>query len=189
MRKNYTESRIALPSARIKARALLKRVDIEEFDVNTDPTTGQAVLWFRTKKGKEIEIRCTSQKNGSGNLAAIMLWLHSRIINLERGIETFDNAFAGYLRLTGSTEQVYGRGPQQPTNLTQAELQAMRTLGIEAIDSWIVMGEKFKSLAKTFHPDRAMDEVHRVELEKKMSEINTAWDILCKGDFDRMEKQ
>jgi hypothetical protein len=42
----------------------------------------------------------------------LYVWLKGRIINMERGIENFDEAFSSYLKLEGSTSTV--DAPQTP---------------------------------------------------------------------------
>ena len=80
------------------------------------------------------------QENITDNLAAVEQFLHYRVLGIERGIETTEQAFAGYEALPDLSN-------------------------IEKDDPYLVLGfsekvdietakAKFKKLAKMHHPDR-----------------------------------
>jgi molecular chaperone DnaJ len=53
-------------------------------------------------------------------------------------------------------------------------------LGVQPEDGADVIKERYRKLAKQFHPDRAAD---KASAEKRMREINEAWEIL--GDEEK----
>jgi len=79
------------------------------------------------------------QKNASHNLAAIEQFLHYRVLGIERGIETSEQAFAGYEALPdfsdgklGDPYLIFGFKKKVPIDEVR---------------------KKFKLLAKQYHPD------------------------------------
>ena len=179
MKTNYTVITKSIPTARNEAVRLLARIDVFESDVLLDRTTGTAILWFRQSNGKEVEMRCSSQRTPSGNLAAVILWLKSRVINLERGIEKLDNAFSGYLLLTGSTDPRYVRATGNSV-FNPEELNALKVLQLEVTVTAPEIESQYKLLVKTWHPDRAMTEDKQV-YTSKVAEINAAYSLLKKN--------
>lgn len=178
MKTNFTTRAIGLPTARNSAVRLLSRIDIHESDVLLDRISGTAILWFHQKNGKDVEIRCSSQRTPSSNLAAVIIWLKSRVINVERGIETIDNAFSGYLKLTGSTDIRYASGNGI---FNQEERLALKTLDLNENATLSEIEDKYKLLIKTWHPDRAIDIEHKKAMDDKTSEINSAYSLLKKN--------
>jgi len=177
MKTNFTAMQKSLPSARNEAVTLLARIGVHESDVLLDRNTGTARLWFHQNNGKEVEIRCSSQRTSSGNLAAVIIWLKSRVINVERGIETLDNAFSGYLRLTGQTFEQQG----VVSNEENAELSktfAVLELSLEASNEEIK--RKYKLLAGMYHPDNTRMDENKPVYEEKMSTLNAAFDQIKK---------
>ncbi len=172
---------ISHPTARNNAAALLRRIDVYESDVMLDRASGTARLWFHQKNGKEVEIRCNSQRTPSANLAAVVIWLKSRVINVERGIETLDNAFSGYLAIEGHTFAQEGVISEQ-----KSIDKEYGVLDLSSNCSDIELKQRFLKLAGMYHPDRAMNggtmnEVDILLHEKKMTELNQAYNKIKKA--------
>jgi len=181
MKKNYTQTQISLPTARNNAVRLLNRIDVHESDVLLDRVSGEAILWFRQKNGKEIEIRCKSQRNPSSNLAAVLIWLKSRVINVEREIENLDNAFSGYLRLTGASDPRYASANNTVNSFSFEEKGALKAFQLSESVTAPEIDAQYKLLVKTWHPDRAMVDEDKIKMSAKVAEINAAYTLLKKN--------
>ncbi len=89
------------------------------------------------------------QRNASNNLAAIEQFLHYRVLGIERGIETTEQAFAGYEALPD-----YSNGKIEDPYLV---FGFREKVSIEEIR------KKYKILAKRYHPDVNPDEKSQKE--------------------------
>jgi len=79
------------------------------------------------------------QDNYTNNLAAIEQFLHYRVLSIERGIETIEQAFKGYEAL--------------PDYTTEQNFNPYTALGFKEEKSFDECNKKYRELAKRFHPD------------------------------------
>ncbi|MBL8600833.1 MAG: hypothetical protein JNK72_02820 [Myxococcales bacterium] len=83
-----------------KLTRLEKRLGLRELQVapGAGAETGGYTVSFRYGDAT-VRRTCSTQPTPSGNLACLALWLEDRARNLERGIETFAEAFADSMAL------------------------------------------------------------------------------------------
>ena len=86
--------------------------------------------------GKEYELTCNLGEDYSENLNYIEILIHNRVLGIERGIENVETSFAGYAALPDFS------------NMTPR-----KTLGVGENATLEECRDKFKQLAKVYHPD------------------------------------
>lgn len=120
-------------------RTWLMRVGVADSDITI--ITGEEGEGARVSyvfEGQTYSVISVSQEEITTNLAAVELVIHSRVLSIERKIETLEQAFAGYKQLPATA----GSGKT-----------AYDTLGlIEGADFEIVKAV-YKRLVQTHHPD------------------------------------
>lgn len=73
-------------------------VDNKDIQIETDVRSGHAVVNYKLL-GQHYSVKSIRQPTATDNLAAIELLVHNRVIGIERGVESHDQAFAGYAAL------------------------------------------------------------------------------------------
>ena len=139
----------------------LAKIGVFTSDISWDAIGGQALISFEYK-GKRIEKTLKTQPDARRNLQALHIWLKDRIKNMERGIESFDQSFSGYLKLGGEIG-----GPSVNTILTPYQ-----KLGVQPTDDQKTIEREFKRQAFLWHPDKHQNDV---VAEERFKEINGAW--------------
>jgi hypothetical protein len=81
-----------------KLTSLAKRLGVAGVKLGEGDRENSARLGF-TLGNARIERVCDTQPSREANLACLLLWLEDRARNMERGIETFTEAFADSLAL------------------------------------------------------------------------------------------
>jgi len=86
-----------------KVTRLRERLGLEDvtFTEGTGLDAGSVSLRF-VVLGRRVERTCATQPTASANSACLALWLEDRARNLERGIESFEEAFADCLVLAAN---------------------------------------------------------------------------------------
>ena len=99
-RKSIYRGSMTSTEAREKLERLRERLGLTDLEIieGRGPDAGVVTLRFHSGETR-IERRCTTQPSAEGNLACLALWLEDRARNLERGIETFHEAFADSIAL------------------------------------------------------------------------------------------
>jgi hypothetical protein len=95
-----------------KAMKWLERINVAKSSVEFDYVRTEA--WASVSfiyNNKEYTFKSTKQRGYKENLKAIELFLHSRVISIERGIEEFEQAFKGYEQLTYRNDVVTNDNP------------------------------------------------------------------------------
>lgn len=115
------------------AKNWLKRIGIVESDINF-ASDGAATTIEYVLDGKRYAFTSFLQESDKNNWAAVEQFLHSRVIGIERGIESKEKAFEGYVQLEDKTNPraLFGL----TGDFTRHELDA-----------------RYKTLAKKHHPD------------------------------------
>ena len=112
-------------------------------------------------KGQDYELSTAKASVYTKNLHFIELLIHSRVLGIERGIETLEQAFAGYTALPDYTNA-----------------SPFQVLGVPENSSLDLCKKKFKQLAKLYHPDVNEDEgSHFLRLKNALEAI-----IILKND-------
>ena len=94
-----------------KIARLRERLGLEEvtFTEGTGLDAGSVSLRFMVL-GRRVERTCATQPTPAANSACLALWLEDRARNLERGIETFEEAFADCLVLAANDDNDAAKG-------------------------------------------------------------------------------
>lgn len=100
-RLNLYRGEMSALEAREKLTRLEKRLGLGELRVEPvkGAETGAMAVSFRYGEAR-VSRTCGTQPTSDANLACLALWLEDRARNLERGIETFAEAFADSMALT-----------------------------------------------------------------------------------------
>lgn len=102
--------------AREKLQRLAERLSL--LDLHLEPgrglDAGSVSMTFRFG-GARVERTCATQPTLDGNVACLALWLEDRARNLERGIETFAEAFADSMVLA-TNDNAAPAGPSMRVN-------------------------------------------------------------------------
>lgn len=109
----------------IKYQAIkwLARIGVAKSDIDFDYIRVEA--WAEIEfvlDNKVYKFKSTKQKTFKQNLKAIEIFLHNRVVNIERGIEEFKTAFSGYAQLEDKSQEAY---INPYSNLSEKEIKAM----------------------------------------------------------------
>ncbi len=119
-------------------RNWLTRLGVQQSDIKINLSDGTAQVEYIIKH-IIYQFSSTLQKNASCNLAAVEQFLHYRVLGIERGIETTEQAFAGYEALPD-----YSNGKIENPYIV---------FGFQEKVPFEQVKSKFKELAKRYHPD------------------------------------
>lgn len=103
-------------------------------------------------KGKDYLLTCKKECKYGENLKFLEILIHSRVIGIERGIETLEQAFAGYTALTFSSTPRAILGVAETATKEQCE-------------------DAFRRWAKTSHPDVGGSPEQFARVNKAIQEI------------------
>ena len=117
-------------------RSWLARIGVQQGEISIRNSNDLVEVEYVLNKKKYI-FSSHMQKNIQSNLAAVEQFLHYRVLGIERGIESAEQAFAGYEALPDFT------GSEDP----------YAVLGVNTTDNLEQIRSKFKELAKKYHPD------------------------------------
>ena len=95
--KKVTSSRSS-STLKSNIRNWLSRIGVQQPDIQISSDYREADVSY-ILKGRKYQFRSDMQDNEANNLAAVELFLHGRVLSIERGIETEEQAFAGYTAL------------------------------------------------------------------------------------------
>lgn len=98
VRKNLYRGSMTREQAQDKLTRIAKRLGLTGLKVTAGEPKGSARVGF-TFKSARVERTCATQVSFEANLACLALWLEDRARNMERGIETFAEAFADSMAL------------------------------------------------------------------------------------------
>ena len=118
-------------------RRWLERLGVQQPDIKIRTANERAEVEYVLNKNI-YSFSSTMQESLTNNLAAVEQFLHYRVLGIERGIETTEQAFAGYMAL-----------PDPSTAKDPYEV-----LGFKGRVSLEEAKAKFKQLAKLHHPDK-----------------------------------
>lgn len=153
-----------ITTIRAEIRELLARIGIYTYIIDWNNEENWARISFEYN-GKKIEKILKTQTSSRNNLQALKCWLHDRIKNMERGLETFEESFSGYLKLEGS----FDKAEHAKTPYT--------ILGVTETDDMAGIEREFKRQAFLWHPDKHQNDVIA---EERFKEINEAWQKIKK---------
>lgn len=111
VRKNLYRGSMDRDQAMEKLRRAAQRIGATELKVTAGGPQGSARVAFAIRGGR-IERTCATQPTYDANLACLALWLEDRARNIERGIESFSEAFADSMTLAivgGDPRQIEGK--------------------------------------------------------------------------------
>jgi hypothetical protein len=97
-KRNIIQTKASVQDTLEDLKPYIQRLGISllDFSYKLDPDTNEASISFR-KGGQVYQKSCSSQKTLSGNFRALFVWFKGRVVNYEREIETFDEAFGSHL--------------------------------------------------------------------------------------------
>lgn len=121
-------------------RKWLTRINIANSDIQIETGDGVATVKY-VAEGKQYSFTSVLQKDERANLAAVEQFLHYRVLGIERGIESLEQAFAGYVALPDKTD------------FTSFSLQELR------------------AMLSTYHPDTSTGEADVGLFNKVLDEI------------------
>jgi hypothetical protein len=75
-------------------RAWLHRIGVQNPDIQIDTSDGAGVTY--RLNGKTYRFKSVMQPSPTANLTAVEMFLHNRVLGIERGIETTEEAFKAY---------------------------------------------------------------------------------------------
>lgn len=97
-RKNLYRGTMTREQAEKKLERLAKRLALSNVKLSVGTPKGSARIGF-TYGNARVERTCATQSSPDANLVCLVLWLEDRARNMERGIETFAEAFADSMAL------------------------------------------------------------------------------------------
>lgn len=124
----------------------LIRIGVHEGDINitsSQDNKERAIVGY-TFKGENYTLSTEKKRIYRDNLHNVELLIHSRVLGIERGIETLEQAFAGYKTLPDYSNKGYFGDCQDKEEASKL----------------------FKQLSKDLHPDTGGD----IEQFKRMKE-------------------
>jgi len=118
----------------------LTRLGVNESDIEIlTGVGGEGAKVSYVFNGKRYELTSTAQIDITNNLAALELLVHSRVLSIERRIETVEQAFAGYKILPAAVTNPY------------------HVLGLQDGAEIDIVKAVYKKLAVKLHPDTGGD--------------------------------
>ena len=165
-----------LPSIEEEIKENLKRMDVNglSIDLRFDARQNVALLRF-TFNSKNYEIRIDNQPNVRANMYAISKRVEYKARMHLLNIEPFDISMSPYLQLENKSEY-----QSQEFEMPKASIKSYVILGIPEYSSNEEIEKRYKTLVKSFHPDMALSSLAKEEFQKKMSEINQAYNEIKK---------
>ena len=139
---------------KINIRSWLGRIGVQQPDITINISEGKAEVEYILKR-QVYTFSSNLQDNARNNLAAVELFLHHRIIGIERGIETIEKAFSGYTQLSDP------RVKQNPYEI----------LGFKEKVNITEARKKYRELTKIHHPDVGGNLQSFNAINKAMKEI------------------
>ncbi len=124
-------------------RNWLMRIGVQPSDIKINLAKAKARVEYTINK-VIYNFSSFMQKNATNNLAAVEQFLHYRVLGIERGIETTEQAFAGYEALPD-----YSNGKIEDPYII---FGFKEKVPIEEVR------KKYKQMAKRYHPDVNPDE-------------------------------
>jgi len=119
-------------------RSWLNRIGVQNPDIQIRSNAQEAEVEY-ILNNNIYTFKSHLQKNITNNLAAVEQFLHYRVLGIERGIETVEQAFSGYEAL--------------PDHTDENNFDPYQALGFkEPVDQETAV-KKYKELARRFHPD------------------------------------
>lgn len=119
-------------------RNWLMRIGVQPTDLKVNLAEGNARVEYIINK-IVYNFSSVLQQNATNNLAAVEQFLHYRVLGIERGIETTEQAFAGYEALPD-----YSDGKIEDPYIV---FGFKEKVPIEEVR------KKYKQMAKKYHPD------------------------------------
>lgn len=159
-----------IESAIREIREWLSKLNINGLGINTayDAKMNVALIKF-TYKDKSYEFRSTKQSNCRLNMHGIARVMEYKVRAHIMGIEEFEKSMTAYLQLENKSDI---QNEVNPININEKNYI---TLGINSLASNEEIKLRFKHLAKTFHPDMALNQEAKAEFNKRFAEISEAY--------------
>lgn len=165
-----------LPSIEEEIKENLKRMGVSglSIDLRFDARQNVALLRF-SFNGKNYEVRINNQQDVRANMYAIARRVEYKARMHLLDIEPFDISMSPYLQLENKSNY-----QSQEFEMPKASIKSYVVLGIPEYSSNDEIGKRYKILVKSFHPDMVSNSEAKIEFEKKMSEINQAYNEIKK---------
>lgn len=124
---NLYKGQMTREDAEERLAGLAGRMGIKPTAIKVRRAKGQGMRLGFVVQGVVVERSCTSQPTIDGNLACLVLWLNDLVINVERGIETFSEAFYNEgARLITATDVKIKVKPYSGTKTVQESLATIQ---------------------------------------------------------------
>lgn len=101
-RKNVYRGTMSVEQAQEKLKRLVTKLDLSKVKLSSTTSKASSVVGAQitfTFGNAAVERVCETQTTYEANVACLILWLEDRARNMERGIETFQEAFADSMAL------------------------------------------------------------------------------------------
>jgi len=121
-------------------RRWLNRIGVQNPDIQILSSDGEAEVHYLLG-GTKYVFRSFQQKNVANNLAAVEQFLHYRVLGIERGIESLEQAFAGYKALPDPNNYLQGLSDSE---LKQELKRAHPDTGTGDPERWALLMEEKK---------------------------------------------
>lgn len=151
------ETKRTYDQLRRDVRKWLARLGVQNSDIQIRASEREAEVQYIIGKNK-YKFTSNLQKSMSSNLAAVEQFLHGRVLGIERGIETTEDAFAGYEQL--------------PDYSNSANINPYQALGFAEKVDIEEARKKFRELVKKYHPDLNKNKDTHVEFQRIKTAMN-----------------
>ena len=163
----------SIERAQTQIREWLRKIDVDGLSLNLNYDAKQNISLIKFKyENKEYEFRSTKQKNCRLNMHAIARVMEFKVRAHLMGIELFSKSMSPYLMIEGRTEV--------STQSNTVNEGVYVKLGLTSLESNSEIKARYRLLCKSWHPDMMISEEAKKEAQKKLSEINEAWEEIKK---------
>ena len=164
-----------LPTIINEIRENLERMGVNGLTIDTryDARSNVALVRF-SFEGQNYEMKVDNQRDVRANLYAISRRIEYKARMHLLGIEPFELSFSPYLALENKS------GVEADFSFAKASGRCYAILGLAEYDSNGTIEKRYRHLAKSYHPDLALSEETKKEFEKRMAEINEAYEEIKK---------
>lgn len=153
-------------------------VDGVSIDTRYDAAKNIALLRF-SYMGKNYEFISTKQVNCRQNMWAIARVIEYKVRSHLMKIEPFEKSMVAYLQIGASDEAMRAGFSNQPSQHSLDEMNYVK-LGVSPLASNEEVKAHYLKLVKSFHPDMALSVEAKAEFQKRIAEINSAWEAIEK---------
>ena len=153
--KGQFKGEMTREAAEERLTRLAGRIGIKPSAIKVRRAPGQGMRLTFDVKGNPVHRQCTSQGTIEGNLACLVLWLNDLVVNVERSIDTFSDAFySDGLKMISSADmgikvKLYKGNKAIEDSLVTIE-RSLKRLGISRDQAKVKWGDEGKEASIQF---------------------------------------